>query len=271
MGGHNIFHRGPWLLCLESVVWWHFLTCSLSSAAMQGQKIWLHIRSSIFSRPKWPTSLWHPFRAVSQCMAYRTNCTRASWDSLGRVFLYRMPCLRLSWLHSWPNFQTMGRSIGVRGHWPRVPSCIFVITRPRTESACWAWCHPSVVMQANCGPSSTGSRIHRSQLYVSKGLMGPLRVASCTVHTAAVVTEWWLPRVSGTQLDQDTLDKASTSMFVLLYSTIGNCSWWGWPVSSDSLHPALPLLECTWGGCYWCRCERSIHRGIHGIPQPWPT
>ena len=70
------------------------------------------------------------------------------------------------------------------------------------------------VMQTTHGPSPTGPRTCRLQLYVSKRLTGPLGVATCMVCTATAVTQWCVPNVLGTHLGQDTLDKASTSMLV---------------------------------------------------------
>ena len=112
---------------------WHLSMCSLALTVMQGQKKWSHVRSSICSRPKWPTSSWHPLRAVSLCTAGRTSWNRVSWDSLGRVFLYRMPHLSLRWLCSQRSCQSSGRYVGLSWHWPRVPSCSIIITRLKDQ------------------------------------------------------------------------------------------------------------------------------------------
>ena len=125
---------------------WHLSTCSLTCAAMHGQKKWLCIRSSICSRPKWPTSSWHPLRAVFRCVAGRTSWSRASWDSLGRNFLYRMLSLSLRWLHSLQNCWSSEGSVILSRHWPRVPSHSLAITRSKTRSDCWACCQSSMVM-----------------------------------------------------------------------------------------------------------------------------
>ena len=132
---------------------WHLSMCFLACTAMQGQKKWSGIRSSMHTRPKWPTSSWHPPRAVSLCAASRTSWNRASCVSLGRVFLQRMTCLRLRWLCSERNCHSTGGSVGLRWHWPRVPSCSLIITRLKTRSASWAWYQSSRVMQVTCGLS----------------------------------------------------------------------------------------------------------------------
>ena len=126
---------------------WHMSTYSLTCAAMQGQEKQSHIGPSIHSRPKWPTSSWHPLRAVSLCAASRTSWNRASWDSLGSIFLYRMLHLRLRWLHFQRNCQSSGGAVSLSWCWPRVPSCSLIITRPKTRSACRAWYQSSMVMQ----------------------------------------------------------------------------------------------------------------------------
>ena len=128
------------------------------------------------------------------------------------MFLYRMPCLSLRWLHCQRSCWSSGGSVGLNGHWPRVPSCILTITWPRAGSAPWACWQSSVVMQATCGQSPMGSRMCRLQLCTSVGLVGPLRVASCMACTATAVTQWFVPKVLGTHQGQDTLDKASGSM-----------------------------------------------------------
>ena len=43
---------------------WHWSMCSLTCAAMQGQKKWLHIKSSICSRHEWPTLSWHSWGSL---------------------------------------------------------------------------------------------------------------------------------------------------------------------------------------------------------------
>ena len=51
----------------------HFPMCSFTWAAKGGQKNWLYMRSSMHSRPRWPTWSWHPFRATSVCAAGNTS------------------------------------------------------------------------------------------------------------------------------------------------------------------------------------------------------
>ena len=111
---------------------WHLSICSLACTAMWCQKKQSCIRSSICSRPKWPTSSWHPFREVSLCTAGKSSWNRAPSDSLGRVFLYRMPCLSLRWLCSHRYCHSLGGSVCLSWHWLRVPSCSLTMTRLKT-------------------------------------------------------------------------------------------------------------------------------------------
>ena len=73
---------------------------------MQGHKKWSCIGSSIHSRTKWPTSLWHPFRPAGP------NWNRASWDSLGQDLPIQNVPLNLRWWHSQRNCQSSGGSVG---------------------------------------------------------------------------------------------------------------------------------------------------------------
>ena len=52
-------------LALKARQGWHFPMCSFTWTAMWGQKNLSRMRSSMRSRPKWPTSSWHPLRATS--------------------------------------------------------------------------------------------------------------------------------------------------------------------------------------------------------------
>ena len=58
--------------------------------------------------PKFPISSWYPLKVVSQCVAENTNWNSASWDSLGRTFLYKMPHFSLKWLCSQRNCKSLG-------------------------------------------------------------------------------------------------------------------------------------------------------------------
>ena len=168
----------------------------------------------MLSRPRWPTSSWHPFRATSLCVAGKTNWKRVSSDSLGLAYLYRMPHLSKRWFHSSRNRLNSGGSVNLDCHHPRVPSCSLEMTRLRVGSACWAWCQSSKVIQVTCWLSWTTSRTCRSQMQASMGLVGPSRAVSYTACTAAAVTLRWVPELSGTHPGQDTLNKSSASMFV---------------------------------------------------------
>ena len=166
------------------------------------------------SRPRWPTPSWHPFRATSLCTAGKTSWKRVSSDSLDLAHLCRIPCLSKRWFHSHRNWIDLGGSICLDCHCSRVPSCSLEMTKLRVGSTCWAWCQSSNVIQVTCCLSWTASRMCRSQLYVSMGLVGPLRAASWTAHTASAVTLRWVPELSGMHPGQDTLNKASVSVLV---------------------------------------------------------
>ena len=84
----------------------HFPMCSFAWAAIQGQKNLSHMRSSMHSRPKWPTSSCHPLRATSFYAVRRTNCRRVPSDSLGLAHLYKTPFFNTRLFCSllyWPN------------------------------------------------------------------------------------------------------------------------------------------------------------------------
>ena len=89
----------------------HFPMCSFACAAIQGQKNLSSMRSSMHSRPKWPTSSWHPLRATSLYAAGRINCRRVPSDSLGLACLYKTPFFNTRLFCSllyWPN---LGESV----------------------------------------------------------------------------------------------------------------------------------------------------------------
>ena len=144
---------------------WHFQIWSFTWAAMWGQKNWSCMRSSMGSRPRWPTSSWHSFRATSLCVVGKTNWKRVSSDSKGLAHLYRMPCLSKRWFCSHRNWLNSGGSINLDSHYPSVPqSHSLEMTRLRVGSSCWAWCQSSKVIQVTCCLSWTASRTCRSQL-----------------------------------------------------------------------------------------------------------
>ena len=162
------------------------------------------MRSSIHSRPRWPTSSWHPFRATSLCIAGKTSWKRVSSDSLGLVLLYKTPVFNWRWLPSHMNWLHSGGSVCFDYYHPRVLSHCLVMTKLRVGSICWAWCQSSMVMQVTCWLSCTESRTCRLQLYASMGLVEPLRAASCMAHTTAAMTWRWVPELSGMHPSQDT-------------------------------------------------------------------
>ena len=141
--------------------WQHFPTCSFAWTTIQSQYKWLHIKSSILLRSKWPISSWHPFRVAPLCMVSSTNWNSASWYSLGSTFWYRTTFLSLRWLCSQRSCLSLAGSVGLNGHWPKIPSCILIITLLRMGSASWV-CHQStMVIQATFswllwGPTHAG-------------------------------------------------------------------------------------------------------------------
>ena len=165
MCGHNVFRgsfglpgfKGKVQVALPNVPFFPW-------AAMQGQKNLSHMRPNMCSRPKCPTSLWHPWRATSLCAAGRTNWKRASSDSLGPAYLYRTPCLSSRWLCSHLYWLTLGGSVALDWPFPSIPSCSLVMTKLRTASTSWALCQFCKVIQVTCWLSWTASRTCRSQL-----------------------------------------------------------------------------------------------------------
>ena len=160
-----IFSRGT-LCCLALKVshGWHFPICCFTWEAMWGQKNWSCMRSSMCSRPIWPTSSWHPFRVTSLCAAGKTSWKRVSSDFLGLDFLYRIPCLHKRWFHSYRNWLTLGGSICLDCCLPKVPCHSLEMTKLRVGSTCWAWHQSSKVIQMTCWLSWTVSRMCKLQL-----------------------------------------------------------------------------------------------------------
>ena len=124
--------------------------CSFSWTAIWGQKNLSCMRSSMCSRPKWPTSSWHPLRATSLCAVGKTNCKRVSFDSLGLAHQYKTPfwstrlfCSILYWLN-------LGESVFLDQSCWSVPSLSLFTIIPKTGSTSWAWCQSSRVIWATC-------------------------------------------------------------------------------------------------------------------------
>ena len=120
MGGHDILIGALGCLALKVRCGWHFPICSFAWAAMWSQKNHSHMRSSMHFRPRWSTSLWHPFRATCWCAASKTSWKRVSSDSLGLACLYRTPCLSRRWFHSYRNWLTLHGSVCLDCHHPKV-------------------------------------------------------------------------------------------------------------------------------------------------------
>ena len=167
----TMFSRGA-LGCLALKVrhGQHLPICSFAWATMQGQKNWSHMRSSMCSRPRWPTSSWHPFRVTSLCAPGKTSWKRVSSDSLGLALLYRTPFHSRRWFHSHKNWLNLGGSVCLDCCHPRVLSYTLEITKLSVGSACWAWCESTKVIQVTCWLSFTEPRMCRLQLYVSVAL-----------------------------------------------------------------------------------------------------
>ena len=151
---------------------WHFLTCSLTCTAIQGQKKWLHIRSSMLFRPRWLTSSLHPLKGSFLMHGQQDQLKFGLLGFLWPDLSIQDTHLSLRWLHSQRNYWSLGGLVSLSRHWPRVLSCILVITRPRTGSTHWAWCQLSKVMQVTCRPSPTGQG-HAGHSYMPQwGLWG---------------------------------------------------------------------------------------------------
>ena len=134
----------------------HFSMCSFTCAAMWGQKNQSHMRSSMYSKPRWPTSSWHPFRVTSLCTAGKTSWKRVSYDSLGLALLYRTPFCSRRWLHSHKSRLNSGGPICSYCHYSSVQCDSLEMTKLRVASTCWAQCQSSMVIQVTCWYSCTG-------------------------------------------------------------------------------------------------------------------
>ena len=127
----TIFSRGAsGCLALKAKHGQHFPMCSFAWTAMRGQKNLSHMRSSICSRSKWPTSSWHPLRATSLWAVGKTNCKRVSSNSLGLAHLYKIPfcitklfCSLLYWFN-------LGESVFLHQSCSSVPSLSLFIIIP---------------------------------------------------------------------------------------------------------------------------------------------
>ena len=106
---------------LKVTHWQHFSMCSFACTAIWGQKKWLCIRLSIFSRPKWPISSWHLLRVVPWWVAGKTSWNRASQDSFDRTFYMGCPtsnwggCILGGAAAAWVD-QSVWRCIGPASH-----------------------------------------------------------------------------------------------------------------------------------------------------------
>ena len=139
---------------------------------MQDQKNQSPVRSSMCSRLRWPTSLWHPFRTAFLCVSGKTNWKRVSYDSLGLACLHRIPGLSERWFCSHRNWLHLGESVCLDCHCPRVLSHSLEMTKLRVGSTYLAWQVSSKIIQAICWLSWTASRTCRLQLQASIGLVG---------------------------------------------------------------------------------------------------
>ena len=134
-----MFLRGAFCcLALKARHGWHFATCPFTCAAMWGQKNLSCMTSNMCSRPRWPTSSWHPLRATSLYAVGKTSWRRVSSNSLGLACLYGIPFIRTRWFHSHPNWMTLGASVALDWLFPSIPSLSLEITRLRMGSPSWA-------------------------------------------------------------------------------------------------------------------------------------
>ena len=184
---------------------------------MQGQKNLSHMRSSMCSRPKWPTSLWHPLRATSLCAVGRTSCRRVPFDSLGLAHLYKTPfvvpgysapfCTDSIWesLFSWTSLVLAS---------PLLVSLLLCLSR-----VCFLCLLP--VIQGHLGYLLTvldcpyDMQVIAVSLYGANRLFPPSKAASWIALTAVAVTFRLVLELSAMHSGQDTLDRASASMLVL--------------------------------------------------------
>ena len=163
--------------------------------------------------------------------------------------------------------------LGLHGLQFRVPSCNLAITRLRIGSTLWAWHQSSAVMQVTCRLSPTMSRMCRLQLYTSMGLAGPSKgslMQGSHSHCSDLVVCAQSLRYTARPRHpwQGICIDVSLPMPC---STAANYSWQCWPPIDDSQHPALLSLAHTLRGYYWYICQRSTHKGTHGISQPQPN
>ena len=214
MGSHNIFYRCPWLPCTLKVRHrWHLLMCSLAlCTAMLGQKKQSCIRSNICCKAEMANLIVAPSRGSLPMHAVgRTSWNRASWDSFGRVFLYRMLQHQFEVVTLVKELSEFRRDqIGLSWHWPRAPFCSLTITGPKTRSAHWAWHQSSMVMQVTCRLCPTGSRMHRLHSYMFQwgSCRTPQGQAPCMADTAVTAVAWrWVSEVSDMHPSQDTLQQ----------------------------------------------------------------
>ena len=153
------------------------------------------MRSNIYSKPKWPTSSWHPLRVVS--VHNWQNQLRKGLQILW-VWLSYTRYLSVIGDDFTPhkNWLSLGGLVCFNCHGPRVPSHSIAIKRLRVGFACWAWCQSLMDMQGTCWLSWKESRTCRLQLYAFMGIVGPLRAASSMACTTAM-TWRWVPELLG--------------------------------------------------------------------------
>ena len=117
---------------------WHFSMCSLTCIAMQGQKKQSCIRSSIHSRPKWPTSSWHPLRVVSLCADWQNQLDIGPlWIPLVAVFLSKNAPPHFK-VVVFPKELSMFRRIGLFELTVGPEFCLLVLTITRLKD----WIYP---------------------------------------------------------------------------------------------------------------------------------
>ena len=87
--------------CMEDL-----MDCCIWLAIPSHQKC-SHNKEKVWSWPRWPASLWHPFRAAMQWALGTTKCRRSLVLPLGIEHRYRAPwwIVKFCWFHkiSWPS------------------------------------------------------------------------------------------------------------------------------------------------------------------------
>ena len=201
-------------LALKARHRWHFPMCSFTWAAIWAQKNQLHMTSSMCSRPRWLTSLWHPVRVTYLYAAGKTSWKRVSSDSLGLALLYRTLFHSKRWFHFHKNWWNSAVFVSLYCCHPQGS-----ILQSRNDQMQGWICLPGLMAVFQDHTGNLLTVLHWAQdvqnatvcLYEAcmtfKGsLLHSLDCCSC---------DWmWVPELSGMQSGQDTFNKVSASILV---------------------------------------------------------